>query len=68
MLAEAGCDVLRIMAITSHKSLPVLLRYTQDAQQHTLGKAAILQLEAHLIRTAIAKPAGSSSAKRKLRG
>jgi hypothetical protein len=68
MLAEAGCDVLRIIAIRGHKSLPVLLRDTQDAQQRTLGKAAILQLEAHQTRTAIAKPPGPPSAKRKPEG
>jgi len=68
ILAEAGNDVLRIMAITGHKSLPVLLQYTKDAQQRTLGKAAILQLEEHQTRTATAKPHGPMSAKRKPRG
>jgi integrase len=68
MLAEAGCDVLRIMAITGHKSLPMLLEYVKDAQQRTLGKAAILQLEQHQSRTALAKPRGRSGAKREPRG
>lgn len=68
ILAEAGCDVLQIMAITGHKSLPVLLQYVKDAQQRTLGRAAILQLEKHQTRTAIAKPPGSTTAKRKPRG
>ena len=68
ILAEAGNDVLRIMAITGHKSLPVLVQYTKDAQQRTLGKAAILQLEEHQTRTATAKPHALTSAKRKPRG
>lgn len=68
ILAEAGNDVLRIMAITGHKSLPILLRYTKDAQQRTLGKAAILQLAKHQSRTATAKPHPPSIAKRQPRG
>jgi integrase len=68
MLAEAGNDVLRIMAITGHKSLPMLMEYVKDAQQRTLGKAAILQLEEHQSRTGIAKPTRRPSAKRKPTG
>jgi len=65
----ALCDVLRIHhAITGHKSLKVLLRYVKDAQQRTLGKAAILQLEEHQTRTETAKTPGRQSAKRKPRG
>jgi hypothetical protein len=55
------------MAITGHKSLSVLMDYIKDAQQRALGKAAILQLEEHQRRTAIAKPGPRPSAKREAR-
>jgi hypothetical protein len=63
-LTDAGCDVVSIMAITGHKSLWMLMDYIKDAQQRPLGKAAILQLEEHQRRTAIAKPGPRPSAKR----
>ena len=44
-LAEAGCTVNQIAAITGHKSLKEVERYTAAADQKTLAKAAIRKLE-----------------------
>lgn len=43
-LAEAGCSVHEIAAITGHKSLAEVERYTRDADQERLAKAAVLKL------------------------
>jgi len=44
-LAEAGCTVQEIAAITGHKSLSLIGYYTKDANQRLLASAAILKLE-----------------------
>ena len=44
-LAEAGCDVRQIAAITGHRSLAMLQQYTRGADQKRLASAAILKLE-----------------------
>ena len=44
-LAEAGCDVQEIAAITGHRSLAMLQKYTRGADQKRLASAAILKLE-----------------------
>lgn len=44
-LASVGCTAHEIMAITGHKSLAEVERYTRDAQMGKLAKAAILKLE-----------------------
>jgi integrase len=40
-LAEAGATTLEIMAVTGHRSLPEVERYTRDAQQERLAAQAI---------------------------
>jgi len=44
-LAEAGCDVQEIAAITGHRSLAMLQKYPRGADQKRLASAAILKLE-----------------------
>jgi integrase len=44
-LAEAGCSVPEIMAITGHKTLKEAQRYASHAQQRKLGKQAIAKWE-----------------------
>jgi integrase len=44
-LAEAGCDVRQIAAITGHRSLAMLQKYTRGADQKRLAGAAIRKLE-----------------------
>ncbi len=44
-LAEAGCTPHEIAAVTGHKSLAMVSRYTQQAQQEALASAAIMRLE-----------------------
>jgi integrase len=44
-LAEAGCTVLEIAAITGHSSLSMLQHYTKEADQRTRASAAIVKLE-----------------------
>ena len=44
-LAEAGCSANQIMAILGHKTLAEAERYTREADQTGLAKAAILKLE-----------------------
>lgn len=44
-LAEAGCTAHQIMAITGHKSLKEVERYTVDAEQKKLAQASIRKLE-----------------------
>jgi integrase len=45
-LAEAGCSVKEIQAITGHKTLNEVERYTRAADQKRLAQAAIVRLEA----------------------
>jgi enterobacteria phage integrase len=54
-LAEAGCTVHEIQAITGHKSLGEVERYTRGASQRTGAAAAITKLEANRDRTRTAK-------------
>ena len=44
-LAEAGCDVRQIAAITGHRSRAMLQKYTRGADQKRLASAAITKLE-----------------------
>ncbi len=44
-LAEAGCSIKEIAAITGHKSLGMIEKYSRDADQKRLAGAAILRLE-----------------------
>ncbi len=44
-LAEAGCSLKEIAAITGHKSLAMLAKYTRGADQERLAGAAIIKLE-----------------------
>jgi integrase len=45
-LAEAGCSAREIMAILGHKTLSEAERYTRDADQARLARAAIVRLQA----------------------
>lgn len=47
-LADAGCSVHEIAAITGHKSLGMVQLYTASADQERLAEAAILRLETKL--------------------
>ena len=44
-LAEAGCSHPQIMAILGHKTAAMVTRYTAQADQEKLARAAILKLE-----------------------
>jgi integrase len=44
-LAQAGCSVHEIMAITGHRSLAMIKLYTDSAEQKTLAQAAVIRLE-----------------------
>ncbi len=44
-LAEAGCSLKEIAAVTGHKSLAMIEKYTSAADQKRLAGAAILRLE-----------------------
>lgn len=44
-LADAGCSVHQIMAITGHKSIEEVERYTRAASQYANAAAAIAKLE-----------------------
>jgi integrase len=46
-LAEAGCSANEIMSILGHKTLAEAERYTRDADQQRLARAAVTRLEAH---------------------
>ena len=46
-LAELGCSIKEIAAITGHRSLAMLQRYTRGAEQRALGDAAILRWDEH---------------------
>lgn len=43
-LAEAGCSTLQIMAVTGHKTLEEVQRYTAQAQQEPMARDAISRL------------------------
>jgi integrase len=43
-LAEAGCSAHQIAAVTGHKSLREVERYTQSAQQGHLAREAMIKL------------------------
>jgi enterobacteria phage integrase len=43
-LAEAGCSALQIMAVTGHKTLEEVQRYTAAAQQEPMARDAIARL------------------------
>ncbi|MCZ6849387.1 MAG: tyrosine-type recombinase/integrase, partial [Alphaproteobacteria bacterium] len=45
MLADVGCTTRQIAAITGHKSLAMIEKYTQGVDQERLAGAAILNLE-----------------------
>lgn len=44
-LAEAGCTIHQIMAITGHKSLQLAMHYSKGAAQKRLAQEAIDKLE-----------------------
>ena len=44
-LAEAGCSNKEIAAITGHRSLAMIEKYTRGADQERLAGAAIVKLE-----------------------
>lgn len=44
-LAEAGCTPHQIMAITGHKTLAEVTRYTEAVEQEGLAKQAIVKME-----------------------
>jgi integrase len=44
-LADAGCTAHQIMAITGHRSLAEVARYTRDAEQRALAVAAMARLQ-----------------------
>lgn len=46
-LAEAGCSVHEIAAITGHLSLAMVAHYTKEADQKSRASAAITKLENH---------------------
>lgn len=50
-LAEAGCSVHEIAAITGHASLSQVALYTKEADQGRLAKAAILRLQTNRPKT-----------------
>jgi hypothetical protein len=43
-LAEAGCTAHEIMAISGHKSLKEVERYTKAADQERLARSAVARL------------------------
>jgi integrase len=45
-LAEAGCSVYEILAITGHRSVKSLVPYVEKARQGVLAEAAMRRLEA----------------------
>jgi len=46
-LAEAGCSAKQIAAILGHKSLSMVQRYTESADQRKLASDAVERLDAH---------------------
>lgn len=67
-LAEVGCTAHEIMAVTGHKSLKEVERYTQAAAQKHLAKSAVHKLEQNANRTASAKRTPGRSANQEPRG
>ena len=55
-LAEAGCTPHEIMAISGHKSLAEVTRYTVAASRKNLAQRAIAALEPTKTETAVVKP------------
>jgi integrase len=43
-LADAGCTPHQIQAITGHRTLRMVEKYTRQAEQMRLAKAAIVKL------------------------
>ncbi len=54
-LAEAGCSLKEIAAITGHRSLAMIAKYTRGADQERLAGAAIVKLE-NVVRSKNGKP------------
>ncbi len=50
-LAEAGCSHKEIAAITGHRSLAMIEKYSREADQKKLARAAIRRLEGNAKRT-----------------
>jgi integrase len=67
-LADADCTPHQIAAITGHKSLKEVERYTKEADQKRMARAAILKLEQNANRTQSAKQTPAKSAKQKPSG
>lgn len=59
-LAEAGCSAREIMSILGHKTLSEAERYTRDADQEKLAKAAIVRLETGQKGNKVPKPGAKS--------
>lgn len=55
-LADAGCTTHEIAAITGHKTLAEIQRYTVAAEQKTLARAAISRIEGNKRGAGIVKP------------
>ncbi len=58
-LAEAGCTPHEIMAISGHRSLAEVTRYTVEAGRAGLGQRAVDRLDKTETRTESVKPAKS---------
>jgi integrase len=48
LLAECGCTTKEIMAITGHKTMKEVVRYTDAADQKRLAESAILKATKHM--------------------
>lgn len=55
-LAEAGCSAHEIMALTGHKTLSEVERYTRAAEQVRLGQTALAKQLANEKVSTMAKP------------
>lgn len=55
-MAEGGCTAHQIAAVTGHKTLSEVERYTRAVDQERLARAAILQISKHIPRTRVANP------------
>jgi hypothetical protein len=55
MLAEAGCSTHEIMAVTGHKSIKEVERYTRAAAQKGLAQSAVRKLERNVKETSSGK-------------
>lgn len=55
MLAEAGCDDRDIMAVTGHKTVASVQRYTQEADQNRRSVTAVTRLEKAQSRNQVCK-------------